>query len=247
MIGKLFKYLIILILLSIVALAAVPLNSYYNHVSDWIKPLRLEGISGSAIKGSAEQASYAGLPLGAMDWFLRPTSWKSMGGRFELKTDQYLLGFTMSKRTDGFLELENLRGHLDWGLIAPYLQLNYGNLEGDIRLDIPQLIYGVQNGVDRAEGKVVLNNLKLSQYPQKELGEVYMDITTKTIGQIVGQISSDSPIMQVSGTLFVQPHRWQLNVDIIPNPGEYEVEALISNIGFARRGGGRKLQLAGFY
>lgn len=247
MIGKLFKYIIILILIAIVALAAVPLNTYYSHVSDWIKPLRLEGISGSAIKGSAEQASYAGLPVGQLEWFLRPTSWKSIGGNFEVASDQYRLGFALGKRTDGLVELEKIRGYLDWQLLAPHVQLTYGDLDGAVNLDLPRLVYGAQNGVDSAEGRVILNDLKLKQYPQKDLGEIRMDISTEAVGRVVGQISSDSPVMQVSGTLFVQPHRWQLNVDIMPNPGEYELEALISSIGFARRGGGRKLQLAGFY
>ncbi|WP_395377095.1 type II secretion system protein N [Marinicella sp. W31] len=247
MIGKLFKYIIILILIAVVALAAVPLNTYYSYVSDWVKPIRLENISGSAIKGSAEQASYAGIPLGQLDWFLRPTSWKSIGGRFTVSSEQYQLGFALGKRTDGLIELEKIRGYLDWQLLAPHVQLTYGNLDGVVNLDLPELVYGTENGIDRATGQVLLNDLKLKQYPQKNLGEVRMDITTEAVGRVVGQISSDSPVMQVSGTLFVQPHRWQLNVDIIPNPGEYEVEALISNIGFARRGGGRKLQLAGFY
>ena len=247
MIGKLFKYIIILILLLVVALAAVPLNSYYDYVSDWVKPIRLQGISGSAVKGSAEQASYAGMPLGQLDWFLRPTSWKSIGGRFTVSSEQYQLGFSMGKRTDGMIALQDIRGYLDWQLLAPHVQLTYGDLDGAVNLDLTELIYAPADGVDRATGQVLLNELKLRQYPQKNLGEVRMDINTEAVGRVVGQISSDSPVMQVSGTLFIQPHRWQLNVDIMPNPGEYEIEALISNIGFARRGGGRKLQLAGFY
>lgn len=81
----------------------------------------------------------------------------------------------------------------------------------------------------------------------KDLGEIKLTFNTEKQGVIVGQFSSDSNVLAVSGTLYVQPRRWQLNVDLVPKAGHFELDAVLSSVGQARRGGGRRLNLAGFY
>lgn len=245
--GRLIKYVIVLILIVLIAVAAVPLNSYHRYVSSWLEPIKLEGISGSAVKGNAEKVYYSGLELGQVSWFLHPVSWKAIGGTFQTRGEFYDLRFKAGKQADSSIDLNQLRGIIDLKAIEPFVHIQKQQIQGEIHLDIPQLKYDVVNGIDNATGEVVLKELKMMQGRGKNLGEIRMQLETKTQGKIVGQITSDSAVMQVSGTLFVQPHRWQLNLDIMPNPGEFELQSIISQIGFARAGGGRKLQLAGFY
>ena len=70
---------------------------------------------------------------------------------------------------------------------------------------------------------------------------------TQAPGMIIGNFASQSNVLNVSGSLIIQSHRWQLNLDIIPKAGHFEVDAVFNTVGDARRGGGRKLNLAGFY
>ena len=65
--GKLIKWLFILILLVLVAVAVTPLNLYYDYVKQYARPLNLDGISGSLVKGSAESMNYMTAPLGQAD------------------------------------------------------------------------------------------------------------------------------------------------------------------------------------
>ncbi len=125
--------------------------------------------------------------------------------------------------------------------------MRYGQMEGHLGFDMQRLRFEKDGGLKGASGSVTLKDFKMISPAAKDLGEVTMTFKTQQEGMIIGQISSDSKVMTVSGSLFLQPNRWKLSLDIVPKGGHFELDSVLSTVGQARRGGGRRLNLAGFY
>lgn len=245
--GKLFKFTFILIIIMVVALAVAPLNLYYDHVKQQLKPVTLSGISGSAIKGSADSMTFRSAPLGRAEWLLYPNSLNSVGGKVRVSQTNYDMTFELKKVTAESQSFKKVTGFINWALIKPFLQIQFGQLDGYAQVSMNQVEFNSSGGFDRMEGEVTLRDFKLTQPRELDLGTVKLALETKQTGIIVGNFTSQSPAMNVSGTLYIQPRRWQLKLDIIPKAGFYELDAVLNSVGDARRGGGRVLNLAGFY
>lgn len=245
--GGLLKVIFILLVIAVIAIAITPLNLYYKHVESQLSPVKLNGISGSAVKGSAEQLNYMGLPMGKADWLLYPKSFDALGGEVRLSKQHYDLKFDVNKVTQERVEIEKIRGFLDWDLIKPFVQMRYGELAGYAQFNLQGIRFSQSGGLQQLNGDISLQDFKMLQPSKKDLGLVTLKFETKSQGMVVGTFSSDSQVLTVSGTLFLQPNRWQLSLDIIPRAGHFELDAILNSVGDARRGGGRKLNLAGFY
>ncbi len=246
-IGKLVKFIIILLILLVIAVAVTPLNLYYDQVKQQIRPVTLSGIGGSAVKGSAESLSYLSAPLGQAEWLLYPNSLNGVGGKVRVYKQHYDLTFDLRKVSAEQQNFNKVTGFIDWQMIKPFLQLRYGQLDGYAQLNLHGVEHSKSEGIKRMEGSVTLRDFKLLKPSNMDLGEVTVTFETPKEGSIVGQFSSQSDVLNVTGALYVQPRRWQLNLDIIPKAGHFEMDAALSTVGDPRRGGGRKLNLAGFY
>lgn len=245
--GKLFKFLFILVLLAVIAVAVVPLNLYHDYVKSQIRPIVLNGISGSVVKGSADSLSYMSAPLGKAEWLLYPNSLNGLGGKVRVSKENYDLTFKINKATAETQHFEHVKGFINWALIKPFLQMRYGQIDGYAEVDLNQVEYNKNSGLQRMEGVITLQDLKLISPSARELGKVFLKFSTQKEGIVVGNFSSQSNAINVSGTLYIQPRRWQLKLDLIPKAGFYELDAVLNSVGDPRRGGGRQLNLAGFY
>lgn len=245
--GQLIKLVFILAIVGVIAIAVTPLNWYYQYVDDQLRPVKLTGISGSAVKGSAEQLTYMGMPMGQAEWLLYPKSYDALAGEVRVSKQHYDLKFDINRMAQGLAEVEKIRGYLDWELIKPFVQMRYGQLSGFARFELQGMKYLENGGLQQLYGNITLQDFKMLKPSNKDLGTVTLKFETKGKGMIVGTFSSDSQVLTVSGTLFLQTNRWQLNLDIIPRAGHFELDAILNSVGDARRGGGRKLNLAGFY
>ncbi len=245
--GQLIKLVFVLAVIAVIAIAVTPLNWYYPHVEKQLRPIKLAGISGSAVKGSAEQLTYITLQLGQAQWLLYPKSYNALAGEVKVSKQHYDLKFDVNRIEQGQVEIEKIRGFLDWELIKPFVQMQYGQLAGFARFNLQGLKFEENGGLQQLFGDITLQDFKMLQPSKKDLGTVSLKFETKAKGMIVGTFSSDSQVLTVSGSLFLQTNRWQLNLDIIPRAGHFELDAILNSVGDARRGGGRKLNLAGFY
>ena len=243
----LLKWLIILAFVAVLLLAVVPLRWYYPYAEDHFKPVVLRDVSGSLIKGSAQQLRYDLIPLGQAEWLLYPGSLKGIGGRIRVNAEHYDLTFQLREVNQNQARIKNISGYLDWDSIQPYIQFSEGRFDGYWQFDIQNMVYDKQTGIERLDGRVTLKDFTLSAPTQLPLGEVYIDLETQNEGMIVGTISSRSDRLNVSGAFYIQPNRWQLNVDIIPKAGNYQLNAALRGVGDPRPGGGRRLNRAGFY
>ena len=247
MFGKFFKLVFILIILAVIAVAVTPLNLYFDRVERQLKPLQLTGVGGTAVKGSADTMKYQMLPLGEAEWLLYPNWINSLGGKLRVRGPHHDLTATLDHISKDRAVIESLRGYIDWSVLKPFLQMRYGQLEGHLSFDMRRMRFDKQSGLKGATGSVTLKDFKMLKPANKDLGTVTIDFETQQEGMITGQISSKSTVMNVSGTLFLQPNRWKLSLDIIPKGGHFELDSVLRGVGQARRGGGRRLNLAGFY
>ncbi|MCX7554788.1 type II secretion system protein N [Marinicella sp. S1101] len=245
--GKLFKFVFIIIIIAVLALAVAPLNLYYDHVKQQLKPVALSGISGSAVKGAADSLTFRSAPLGRAEWLLYPNSLNGIGGKVRVSESNYDMTFELKKVTAESQSFKKVTGFINWALIKPFLQIQFGQLDGYAQVNMNQVEFNSNGGLDRIEGEVTLRDFMLTQPRQLDLGTVTLTLSTQKPGIIVGNFTSQSQAMNVSGALYIQPRRWQLKLDIIPKAGFYELDAVLNSVGDARRGGGRVLNLAGFY
>ncbi len=243
----LIKWLIILALVAVMLLAVIPLRWYYDYAEDYLKPVVLRHVSGSLVKGSAEQLRYDVIPLGQAEWLLYPGSLKGIGGRVRVHDQHYDLTFRLKEINQNTARIKQITGFLNWDYLQPYLQFKQGRFDGYWQFDINQMVYDKQMGIERLDGLVTLKDFQLIAPSQMPLGEVMIQFETQKAGVIVGTISSRSDRLTVSGAFYIQPNRWQLNVDLIPQPGFYQLNAALQGVGDPRPGGGRRLNRAGFY
>jgi len=243
---KLIKYLLLLVIILIIIISLTPLNLYYSAFEKNIKPAKLEQISGSIIKGSAKKLSYFGMDLGQVSWLSYPRSYNLLNVDFSLKNNNYDLTGTYLKsiETD---RITNLRGTFDWSLIEKYLNFRFGKISGYIDLNFSEIEFS-NNTPQRIIGEASTNDLKLLKPIQKELGTITVKFTSQTSGVIVGLVNSNSNVLNVSGAIYIHKnHRWETKITLLPMPGEYEIEYALQSIGDKRVGGGRSLNMSGFY
>lgn len=223
-----------------------PLDLYYDKIKRTIRPIQLEGISGSAIKGSAKTVKYYGMDLGEAKWLLYPSSYNAVSMDVKLRNEDYDIKATYIKRPKSEI-VKNLKGSLDWQFIEKKIKFHHGSISGYIELDFDHL--EVNKGIPHLIiGKAITRNLRIIKPLQKELGEIEVVFSSDNPQIIVGQVNSHSNVLNVSGAIYVHKnHRWEVKLTLIPKPGEYEVEYALQGIGDRRRAGGRKLNLAGFY
>lgn len=243
---KLIKFIIFLLIVSALALSFVPLDLYYDKVKKNIRPIKLENISGSAIKGSAQRFKYLGMDLGRAEWLLYPSSYDEVTVDFKLQGQEYDIAGKYKKRPKSEV-IKNLTGLVNWDMIAKKINFSQGKFSGYFNLDFQHL--EMNKGVpERIEGTVISQNLKLIKPIKKDLGQIEIVFTSDNPSIIVGQINSKSSVLNVSGAVYIHKNRrWEVKINLIPMAGQYEVEYALQGIGDKRRGGGRTFNLAGFY
>lgn len=243
---KLIKLLIFILILAILAVSFIPLDLYYSKVAKTIKPLKLENISGSAVKGSAEHLNYYGMDLGQVKWLVYPSSYNAATIDFKLRSKDYDIRGKYTKKPHAEI-VKGLKGTLDWSVIDNKINFSHGKISGYIQLDFDHLEFRDQIPA-RITGKAVTKELRLLKPIKKELGEIEVVFVSDNPEIIVGQVNSTSTVLNVSGAIYIHKNRrWEVKLTLLPLPGEYEIEYALQSIGDRRRGGGRSLNLAGFY
>ncbi|MFK8012882.1 MAG: type II secretion system protein N [Marinicellaceae bacterium] len=243
---KLIKYLIYLIIIVMLIVTFTPLNLYYSHIAKEMRPLKLEEISGSLVKGSAEKVTYLGLDVGVANWLVYPSSYDEVTMRLSIKDEDFDFSADLIKSPKSQI-IKNLMGTADWKLIDPFLNFNHGKISGYLDFDFKHLEM-VDGAVHRILGKVTTKELKLLEPLEKDMGEIEVVFADENPEIKVGQVNSTSNVLNVSGAIYIHKNRrWEVKLTLISAPGEYEIEYALQNIGDRRPGGGRSLNLAGFY
>ncbi len=243
---KLIKLILFLVIVIGLTAFFTPLDLYYDKIKRNLRPLQLEEVSGSVIKGSAENVKYLGMDIGKARWLLYPSAYNAVTLDVNLSNKDYDIKAKYIKKPKSEI-IKDLKGTLDWQFIANKINFRQGKITGYIELDFNHL--EMNKGVPYIiSGKAVTRNLRLVKPIQKDLGEIEVVFNSDNPQIIVGQVNSNSNVLNVSGAIYIHKnHRWEIKLTLIPLPGEYEVEYALQGIGDRRRTGGRTLNMAGFY
>jgi len=243
---KLIKLIIFLLILILAALGLTPFNFYYSQLEKYMRPIKLENISGSVVKGSAESLKYLGMDLGRINWLLYPSSYDAITLDFDVSDKLYDFNGKVIKKK-GSQIIKGLSGTADWSLIQKNINFNHGEISGYFDFDFSHV--AIKDGVpQRIVGTVTTKDFKLLKPLQKDLGEVKIEFNSDNPQIIVGQINSQSNVINISGAIYIhKSRRWEIKLTLLPMPGEYEIEYALQSIGDKRAGGGRSLNMAGFY
>ena len=187
-----------------------------------------------------------GLDLGKANWLIYPNSWNRLAVDLKLEGNDYDVKAQVNKNPHR-LALKKLRGTVDWQIIKKYLNFRKGEINGYFNLNFNEIAFS-EGKPELIEGRMVTRDLRLVSPIKKDLGEIEVVFNTDNPSFIVGTVNSQSNVMNVSGAIYIHKnHRWEIKLNIIPVPGEYEVGYALEGIGERRRGGGRTLNMAGFY
>lgn len=243
---KLIKLIIFLLIILIAAVGLTPFKLYYSQLEKYMRPIKLDNISGSVIKGSAEKLKYLGMDLGQVNWLLYPSSYDAITLDFDLKDKLYDFRGKIIKNKNS-QRISDLRGTADWSLIQKNINFNRGEISGYFDFDFSHI--EVADGIpQKIVGTITTKNFKLSKPLKKDLGEITIEFKSDNPQIIVGQINSESNVINVSGAIYIhKSRRWEIKLTVLPMPGEYEIEYALQTIGDKRAGGGRSLNMAGFY
>ena len=243
---KLLKYIIYLLILLTLILSLTPLNFYYSKISKSLKPIQLDGISGSVVKGHAASIKYLGLDIGQVNWLLYPSSYDQVTLDLKIRDELYDFSGKYNKNLKTEI-ISDVLGTLDWSVIQKVINFNRGEMSGYIDFDFNHIEFK-DRIPERIVGKATTKELKILKPINKEIGEIEVIFVSDNPSIIVGNVNSKSNVINVSGAIYIHKnHRWEVKLTLIPMPGEYEIEYAIQNIGDKRRGGGRSLNMAGFY
>jgi hypothetical protein len=243
---KLIKFIFFIVIILGLAAFFTPLDLYYDKIKKNFRPIQLDGIDGSVVKGSAQQVKYLGMDLGRVNWLLYPSSYNAATLDVKLHNQDYDIKAKYIKKTK-FDIIKDLKGTFDWQFIANKIKFSHGKISGYIELDFDHL--EMHKGIPHIiSGRATTKDLRIVKPVQKELGEIEVVFTSDNPQIIVGQVNSNSNVLNVSGAIYIHKnHRWEIKLTLIPLPGEYEVEYALQGIGDRRRSSGRTLNLAGFY
>ncbi len=244
---KLFYLLILILALGLGLWLFAPVERVYALFADRLQPVQASQLHGSLYKGRAGQLKWVNIDLGQLQWDKQwPTVNGGIQGRYRLQNSRLdLAGQLTVDKKHGF-RASNLHGTLAWEALASFLHLPPGRLQALPTLRLDSLQYG-PTGMQQVEGRIRLKDLGLVNPLQKSLGDIWVDIETQRSGLAVGTVHSVSSVLNASGVLYLHPHRFELNLVLKPKPGEYELRMALQSIGQPVSGGGRKIQVAGFY
>ncbi len=243
---KLIKFIFLIVIIIGLTAFFTPLNLYYDKIKRNFRPIQLEGVGGSIIKGNAKTVKYLGMDLGQIQWLLYPSAYNAATLDVKLRNRDFDIKAKYIKKPKSDI-IKELKGTLDWQFVADKINFRHGKITGYIELDFDHL--EMNKGIPHIiSGRAITKNLRIIKPVQKDLGEIEVVFTSDNPQIIVGQVNSNSNVLNVSGAIYIHKnHRWEIKLTLIPSPGEYEVEYALQGIGDRRRSGGRTLNLAGFY
>ena len=243
---KLIKLLLFILVIVVLTTGLFPLKYYYSYLAKQIRPIQLENIEGSLLKGSSEKLSIYGLNLGKADWVVYPSSYNEGTLDLTLSQAEYDINAKLIKKPKSE-KIKNLTGTIDFAYLAKKLNFNRSQFSGYVKLDF-DLIEFYKGAPKTIIGIATTKDLMLVRPLKKALGEIEVKFVPDSPQIIVGQVNSKSNVLNVSGAIYIHKnHRWEVKLTLTPSPGEYEVMQALQGIGSPRRGGGRNLNLAGFY
>lgn len=163
--------------------------------------LRLIGVEGSLFSGSAQQVTYAGVDLGAMDWhfdWLAPFS-LTFGYRIHVHAEDRDLGGRLDM---GFRHtyLRGLEGRVPVSALEHWLPTPPGSITGSLGVHLKELSFKA-GGMESAEGAVDLDEAVLKWPTSATLGSFHAELAPVSGGGIKAVLADTASPLKLQATL----------------------------------------------
>jgi general secretion pathway protein N len=173
----------------------------------WFSPdaFQLAGIEGSIWKGTAAEASVAGIYLSKVRWSFSPLA--LLRGRLAYSVAaEPASGFVESELALGFLGtlyVDTLNAAAPLAVFRDALRLD--DVAGDVTLQLKKIT--IEDGwPNHVEGRAAVANLVLRALAAGSLGDFQAEVQT-TDSTIIGSVEDVSGMLELAGTLTVNPDR----------------------------------------
>ncbi|MGB5352204.1 MAG: type II secretion system protein N [Woeseia sp.] len=173
----------------------------------WFSPpeLQIAGIEGSIWRGSALEASVAGVYLSKLSWSFRPLA--LLKGRFAYDiAAEPVSGFIEADVAAGFLGtlyIDTLNAAAPLSVLKSALRLD--DVAGDVSLQLSSIRIKDAFPVN-IEGRAAVANLVIRALAPGPLGDFQADVQT-TDGNILGSVEDVRGMLELAGTLTLNADR----------------------------------------
>jgi len=217
------RYYILLAVISYAffILTNVPANKVLTLLKDNVDiPAQIIGVQGSLWKGSAQSFIIKGQPpLNNFNWSINPLALllANISADIETHIQQQKVNAHISfNLISGSLAAENIHANISAKELQKLIQLPFGELAGDIKADITQLIFDGTN-IQQLEGVLRWNKAKFSLAETVKLGNIQITLQADDEQNIIAELSNKDGQLKLLGNIKLQPNKnYQLDMKFIP-------------------------------
>jgi hypothetical protein len=207
------------------------------------------GVSGTAWRGNAANATVNGIELGRATWSLSPW-WLALGRldlHWRMEPQQGWIEGDARVSASGF-RLQNAQGKLPAPLLVSHFARtpSFVAVDGTVSLQVDELASG-DGKIESVKATLVWSQAALVQPAAVRLGDLKVELTPGAHGAITGKLSDGGGPLALSGSVTINPDTtYRLNATLSARPG---ADATLVNslpmLGRADGKGGYQLVWAG--
>ena len=229
------RYYIVIAIISYLffTLSAVPASSVYSLVSDKQLPVKLYGIDGSIWNGSADSAVMPRKPpVEDIHWQLNPFALllarisADFNARFN---NQPIIGH-IKLSAGGQLTLSDLKTSMAASEIARLASVPLGEFEGEVFLNIKTASM-TEAELPVIDGALIWRNAKVTLTEAVDLGQLNIQFSPQTNGDLLAKLSNDKGSIDISGELTVSQNK-AYKMDIVLTPKSNTSPSITQSLGF---------------
>jgi general secretion pathway protein N len=210
-----------------------PAQYLADRVTSKLPELRLAGVEGNLFSGSAQQVSYGGASLGAVDWsfdWLSPFS-LTIGYRIHVHAEDR----DLSGRIDAGLKhtyVRGLEGRVPVSALERWLPTPPGSATGSLDVHLKELVLKAGH-LDSAEGALDLDEAVLKWPTSATLGSFHVDLSPAAGGGTKAVIADTTSPLKLQATLDLGPEGAYHLAGVLgaKDPGDQATRSLLSGLG----------------
>jgi hypothetical protein len=242
------SFLALLVVLAGVAAAmlwSLPARFVYDRYGARLQPLRLQGIEGTLWGGKAAMASYAALPLGAVQWRLDALPALTGAAVGNIRLDSPLMSAESGFRARGRrVELAGAKAKFPAGLLAPALDIPSLTLLGHVVVDMRDVV--IEDGVVQSLiGTLTWNEVGVSGGAEARLGRLIVDFAPRVDGVVEGLVRDDGGPLAAKGRIELRGLAFTADIELDARPGHDHIREALLYVGERSLDGGSVLRVEG--
>lgn len=243
--GLLFAVLGLIVVLLVALVWFFPASMAIDWAGDRLKPLELDGVSGSVWDGQG-QASVNGQALGRLRWQVSPLSLLGMNQRMQLQLDGGALTANLDVEPGGMNEIRLFESSIrvPAQLAAPALDVPALQLHGDIDINLDSALIGMALPKD-VNGRAVWRNASVSGPAQAVLGDIEATFESPPGGGLKGQLRDLGGPLMLDGEFHLDYRGYGASATLRARDDNPSVRDALRYIGEPQADGSSRFELQG--